>query len=160
MSDQLPEPGEAHEYPRQELLPQDVRPRRSRTPLVIGIVAILVLAAGAGCAYLLLRDDGEGTRAAYCDQLRELTADGDLDAAAAAATGAELSSQLQQLIDDAPNSVADDWQKLRDLGESVSADGDVDLSAALDAMTSLRAIAKDAQDKCDLPIDLPSLGGL
>lgn len=144
------------EYPRQELLPQEVEPRRSRTPLIIGLVAVLVLAV-AGCgAYLLLRDDGEGSREAYCDQLRELTDDGDLSAAADA-IGPELSDELQQLIDDAPDTVADDWQKLRDLAESANDGGDVDLSVALGAFEALQAIAQDAKSGCDLPIELPNL---
>jgi hypothetical protein len=147
------------EYPRQELLPQEIHARRSRTPMVIGLMAVLVLAVAAGGAYLLLRDDGEGTGAAYCDGLRELTSDGDLDAAMNA-VGPEVTAQLQAVIDDAPDSIADDWRKLRDLGEAAGGDGDINMSDALEALTSIRAIAADAEDNCDLPIELPSPGGL
>lgn len=144
------------EYPQQELLPQDVRPGRSRTPLIIAVVSVVVLAAIVGGAYLLLRDDGEDTRAAYCDALRELTADGDLSAAAAA-IGPEITDQLQQLIDDAPDSVADDWRKLRELAASDA--GQPDASVTMDALESLQAILADARNNCDLPIEVPNLGG-
>lgn len=147
------------EYPQQELLPQDVRQGRNRTPLIIAVVAVLVLAAAAGGAYLLLRDDGESTRAAYCDSLTELTQGGDLSAAAEA-MGPEITDQLQQVIDEAPDVVADDWNKLRDLGSSAASQGDLDASAAIDALESVQAIAADARDKCDLPIELPDLGGV
>ena len=147
------------EYPQQELLPQDVRPGRNRTPLIIAAVAVLVLAAAVGGAYLLLRDDGESTRSAYCESLTELTAGGDLSAAAEA-MGPEVSEQLQQVIDEAPDAVADDWRRLRDLGTSAASQGDLDASAAIDALESVQAIAADARDECDLPIELPDLGGV
>lgn len=153
------EPPEQPEYPKQELLPQQVDRGPNRTPFIIGLVVVLVIALAAGGAYYLLRDDGEGSRAAYCDQLRTLTKGGDLSAAAEA-VGPNLSAELQRLIDDAPDKVADDWQKLRTIAESSNDAGDIDMSSALDALEALQTIAKDARSECDLPIELPSLPNL
>ena len=148
----------APEYPKQELLPQQVATGSNRRPLVIGIVVALVLALGGIGAYVLLRDDEDANRAAYCDQLRDLTKNGDLSAAMDA-FGPESADDLQQLIDDAPDAVADDWTKLRTLFESTTEGEDVDMSAAVEAIEALQTIAQDARSECDLPIDVPNLSG-
>lgn len=152
------DPPDQPEYPKQELLPQDVAQGPNRKPLFIALAVVVVLALVAGGAYLLLRDDGEGSRTAYCDELRTLTKDGDLGAAAEGA-GPELSGQLQELVDDAPDKVADDWQTLRKFAES-SSGGTPDVASLGNLVEALQAISKDARNNCDPPIDLPSLPNL
>ena len=70
------------QYPRQHLLPQEIKPGRNRKPIFIAIGAALALVVAGGIAYLAFRDDGEGTRAAYCAALKDLTHNGDLASAA------------------------------------------------------------------------------
>ncbi|MEP6666536.1 MAG: hypothetical protein ABJA81_08830, partial [Nocardioidaceae bacterium] len=98
-------------YPRQELLPQEIKPGRNRKPLFIGIGVSLLLIGGGVVAYYAFRDDGEDTRAAYCAALRDVTNNGDLAAAASGANASTL-SDLQAVVDLAPNAVSDDWQTL------------------------------------------------
>ena len=59
-------------------------------------------------------------------------------------------------MDLAPNAVADDWKKLNDAISS-SQSGSPDMSEALSLFSSLRAIADDAQSKCDLDLGIPML---
>ena len=73
-SGQTPPP----QYPRQNLLPQEVKPGRNRKPLFIAIAVVIALVIAGGIAFLVLRDDGEDTREAYCAALRDLTGDGDV----------------------------------------------------------------------------------
>jgi hypothetical protein len=150
-----PSPGQPPDqpvYPRQELLPQQVKPGRSRAPFVVGLAAVLALAVGGVVVWLVLRDDGEETRAAYCQELRDLTNDGellsndgpDLDA---------LSDRLERLHEVAPSAVSDDWETLRDAVESAGSTADLD--ALLQAVDALRVIADDAEDNCDLQVNVP-----
>jgi hypothetical protein len=146
-------------YPKQDLLPQQVASGSNRKPLIIGIAVVLVLALGGVGAYVLMRDNEDADRAAYCDQLRELTKGGDLSAAMQA-FGPELTDELQRLIDAAPDTVADDWQKLHTLFASTNGGEDVDMSRALEAYEAVQTIARDANDECDLPIEIPTVPGV
>lgn len=142
----------AGQYPQQQLLPQDVKPGRSRLPLLIGVVVVLVLIGGGVAAWFLLRADGEDTRAAYCAQLKTLTNDGDLMGTVAAADESTL-AQLEQVTAVAPAAVADDWQRL----EKLAASADISVSSGLAAFSALQSIVKDAEDKCGMDIPLPGL---
>jgi hypothetical protein len=164
MSDQWP-PGEQPDwlpgdrpdparYPRQELLPQEVRPGRNRTPVFIAIgVAVALIVAGVG-AYFVFRDNGEDTRTAYCAALRNVTKNGDLEAAATGANASTL-EDLKAVVDLAPNAVADDWQKLTTFAEDAQKSGGPDFGQAMTAYGALREIASDADSKCSLSLDIP-----
>ncbi len=144
-------------YPQQELLPQEVKPGRSRLPLVIGLVVVFALIAGGVVTWLLLRNTGEDTRAQYCSALRTLTNNGDVTSAIGSAD-ASTAEVLQQVLDTAPTAVKPDWQTLRDLGNTASTSPDnVDISSALKAYSAYQSIARDARDNCNLTINLPGL---
>ena len=108
-SGQTPPP----QYPRQNLLPQEVKPGRNRKPLFITIAVVIALVIAGGIAFLVLRDDGEDTREAYCAALRDLKGDGDLMGGLSGADAA-TADKLKTAMDLAPNAVADDWKKLND----------------------------------------------
>ena len=143
------------QYPRQNLLPQEVKPGRNRKPLFITIAVVIALVIAGGIAFLVLRDDGEDTREAYCAALRDLKGDGDLMGGLSSADAA-TADKLKTAMDLAPNAVADDWKKLNDAISS-SQSGSPDMSEALSLFSSLRAIADDAQSKCDLDLGIPML---
>jgi hypothetical protein len=148
-----PQPGE---YPRQELLPQEVQEPRSRRRwwVVGGVLAVVLVAAAT--AFLLARDGDDGARAAYCDRLAEVTADGDLDAALAQADESTV-EQVRSLAEDAPGAVADDWGRVVEVAEAVEAGGEPNMSDVVGILGALQAIAADAEDECGLRIDLPVL---
>lgn len=142
----------AGRYPQQQLLPQEVKPSRSRLPLLIGLAVVLALVGGGVAAWFLLHDDGEDTRAAYCAELRTLTNDGDLMGTIAAADESTL-TQLEQVAAVAPSAVADDWQQLQKLASSE----DISVSTGLAAFSALKSIVNDAEGKCGMDIPLPGL---
>ncbi len=142
-------------YPQQELLPQEVKPGRSRLPLVIGLAVVLTLIAGAVVAWLLLRDDGEGTRAQYCDALEQLAPDDDLAAAVVSADASTL-DQARNLADLAPGAVADDWKTLDDAVASMqSSSANVNPATLLTAYGALKNIVSDSNDHCGTAYRLP-----
>ena len=145
--------GSQPQYPRQNLLPQQVQPPPSRRPLIIGIaVACAVVLVGV-VAFLLVRDDGEDTRAAYCAALRDLTRDGDLVGAASTADASTL-NELREVRDLAPPAVADDWKRLESAASSAQS-GSPDLGKVIEALGAVKVIARDAEDNCDLKLDIP-----
>lgn len=151
-----PQPGwQPVGYPQQTLSAQNVQRGRSRKPLVIGLVVALLLAVGGVVAWQLLRDDGEGTRAAYCSALRTLTNNGDVMSVVSTADASTL-NQLAKVQQLAPNAVRDDWDSLQSLAQSAQT-GNVDYSAAIKALTSLKAIADDAKSNCSISMDVPGL---
>ncbi len=147
--------GSGPQYPRQNLLPQEVKPGRNRAPIFIGIGVVLALVVAGAIAYLVLRDDGEGTRAAYCSALRELTNNGDVISAVEGADPRSV-DDFKAVVDLAPNAVADDWAKI-DKGIRDAQSGSPDMSQALAIFGALRVIAKDAKDNCDLDLGIPML---
>ncbi len=156
MSEENPRPWERQpepSYPRQQLLPQEIRPGRSRRSLVIGLVLVLALVVGGGVAYLVMRDDGEGSRQAYCSALRDLTQGGDLMAAVEGANAKTL-GQLDKVQQVAPGAVADDWSTLMSIAYEAQG-GSPDMAQALTAFNSLRVIATDAKQNCELDLGLP-----
>ncbi len=144
--------GAQPEYPQQQLLPQEVQPGRSRKPLVLVVAVVLTLVVVGAVAWLVLRDDGEQTRAEYCNTLRQLTNDGNLMSAIAAPSADSLSN-LNKVIDLAPDAVADDWKRLQDFQSSATS-GDLDMSSAVQLLSTFQAIVNDAEDGCGLTIDL------
>lgn len=140
-------------YPQQDLLPQHVQAGRNRKPLYLALAVVLVLIAGGSTAYLLLRDDGEDTRAEYCSALREFTDDGDLLSAVAGADASAL-SEFERIEGLAPQTVGADWQALRDLTETIQR-GEIDVVTGMSAVSHLRSIAADADQECGLTIDIP-----
>ena len=109
-----------------------------------------------GAAYLVLRDDGEDTREAYCAALRDLSNNGDLMSAVDGAD-AGTADKLKAAIDLAPDAVADDWKKLEKAVEDSQSGSSPDMSQALSLFASLRAIAQDSKDNCDLDLGIPML---
>ena len=144
-----PEPA----YPRQVLLPQEVRPSRSRLPLLLGAVAVAVLLIGGLLTWLLLRDDGESSRAAYCRAMRELTNEGDLPGAVSGGL-ADAPAAIAKVRDLAPDAVRGEWDDLYSLVQNPPS-GDVDIATGLRFVSDLRTIVNDARTGCDLQIDLP-----
>jgi hypothetical protein len=149
-----PDPGQRQpSYPRQDLLPQQVQPGRSRVPLVVAAVAGVVLVAGVLVALRLAHDSGEHSRAAYCAALRSVTHDGDLSQAFAAASGG-TPAELDRVRDLAPSAVRRQWDHLLaavQQGRSEPSIGDL---AAL--FVDVRVIVDDAQSQCGLKIQIPS----
>lgn len=143
-------------YPRQQLLPQDVRRgvNRSRIYLVVAVVLALVVAGGV--AFFLLRDKGEDTRAEYCAELRDLTDNGDLSSALSGADQSTLDRFLK-IADIAPAAVADDWTRVTSVLQGALDSKTPGLGEALDAFNALRVIAKDAENNCDLTLDIPGM---
>ena len=141
------------QYPRQDLLPHQVTPPRSRRPLLLGLGAVLLVLVVGVTVFLVTRDDGENTRAAYCSGLRDLTRDGDLGAAVTAADASTL-DDVRAVRELAPPVVADDWEKLEAAVTSAQS-GSPDVSTVLEAFGALKAIARDAQHNCDLTLDIP-----
>ncbi|MBA2715457.1 MAG: hypothetical protein H0U51_00035 [Propionibacteriales bacterium] len=144
-------------YPQQTLSQQEVKPGRNRKPVYIGVLVAAVLIIGGVVAWQLLKDDGEDTRAAYCSALRDLTNDGDLMLAISTADASSL-SQIESVHQLAPNAVRDDWDTLQTLVSSAQNEPDnIDVSAALKALTALRAISSDAESECGITMDVPGL---
>lgn len=143
-------------YDTQALSEVHAVPRRRRgTAFRATVVLVVVLVvAGAVAAWLLTRPGGEETRAEYCRSLQRLTHDGDLMAAAQALTLADV-GEVQHVVDVAPDAVADDWQALQALVRESGLAGDVTADDALDAVGHLQVIRSDAQDECDLELELP-----
>ncbi len=142
-------------YPQQTLLPQEVKPGKSRKPLVIALVLALVLVVGGVVAWRLLRDNGESTRAAYCSALKSLTNNGDLTSALSGA-GASTFGQVNKVVSLAPDAVKSDWTALQSLATSAQS-GNGGYSSALQALSSLQAIANDAQSNCGITMNIPGL---
>lgn len=118
---------------------------------------VLALIVAGGIAYLVLRDDGEDTRAAYCAGLRDLTHNGDLQGAMDG-TDQSTMEDLKAVIDLAPNAVSDDWAELEDGIELArSGSGSPDFQRALEMYAALKNIAGDARNNCDLDLDIPML---
>lgn len=141
-------------YPQQELLPQDVKPSRSRLPRVIGLAVVLALIAG-GVAWLLLRDTGDGSRAQYCDAIKQLAPDDDLAAAVVSADASTL-DQAHKLADLAPGAVADDWKTLEDaVALMQTSSANVNPVNLMTAYGALKNIVSDSNDNCGTAYRLP-----
>jgi hypothetical protein len=133
-----------------------VKRGRSRKPLVIGLVVALLIAIGGIVAWQLLKDNGEGTRAAYCAALKKLTNNGDITAALSGADAGTL-NQLSKVQSLAPDAVKDDWDTLQSLTQSAQS-GNVDYSVAIKALGALKSISDDADSKCGITMNVPGLG--
>lgn len=140
-------------YPRQHLLPQEIKPGRNRKPMFITIGVVLALVIAGGIAYLALRDNGESNREAYCAALRDLTHNGDLTSAIDSADQSTV-DKIQTVMDLAPDSVADSWRTL-DRGIKNAQSGSPDMEQALSLFSALKTIAGDAQDNCNLDLNIP-----
>ncbi len=149
------QPAEPPSYPHQTLLPQQVQQSRSRTPLYIGLVVLLLLAVGGVVAWRILNNGDESTRAAYCRGLKHLTHNGDLQGALSNASLATLNSvlKLERL---APTAVRSDWKTLQSLATSAQS-GNANYATALQALTALQSIADDAKSHCGIPMKIPGL---
>lgn len=149
------QPDPAPHYPRQNLLPQEIKAGRNRKPAFIAVGAVLALLIAGGIGYLVFRDDGEDTRQAYCAALRDVTNNGDLVGAVNSADPTLL-EDLKTLMNLAPNAVADDWKKV-DQVVSDAQSGSPDLQQALTAYSALKSIATDAKNNCGLDLNIPML---
>lgn len=145
-------PVPATQYPHQQLLPQEVKPRRSRLPQIIGLVVVLALVAGGLAAWFLLRDDGEDTRAEYCAAFQAFLGDGDLLGVLASADQSTL-TQLEKLAELAPTVVDAAWQRLQDLVDA----GELSITGFAAAYSAGQSIVRDAEDNCGMDIPLPGL---
>lgn len=148
-----PSDGPQASYPRQQLLPQVVRPGRSRVPLLVGATALALVLVGGLLAWWLLRDNGEENRAAYCAAVRTLTHNGDL---ASAASGAVQNgpAALVKVRDLAPSTVKTQWNDVVSIVSHPSASA-IDVATGLRLVSDLQVIAQDANAKCGLDITLP-----
>ena len=153
MSDEAAGGSGQPEYPRQELLPQQVKTRRSRLPLLAGAVAVVLLVVGGLVAWRLL---AAGPDAQYCTALRKLTHNGDLTGAFSG-PGRSVRAQLQHVVHVAPSAVAPSWHTLQQLA-SHPGRGKLDPGKALQALGAVKTIANDARSNCGLNLQLP--GGL
>ncbi|MGI8994569.1 MAG: hypothetical protein ACR2FP_09715 [Nocardioidaceae bacterium] len=145
--------GQGPAYPQQHLLPQEVHRGVNRKPLYLVIAAIVAMVVVAGVAFVLLRDDGEDNRAAYCAELRDITNDGDLGSALSGADASML-DRIRKLPATAPTVVADDWTKVIDAMDSAINSQSPDPSQLLTAFGALRAISTDAKQNCGLDLQL------
>jgi hypothetical protein len=148
-----PDPGQRQpSYPRQDLLPQQVQPGRSRVPLVVGAVAVVVLVAGVLVALRLAHHSGEQSRAAYCAALRSATHDGDLSQALGAAFSGTL-GDLGRVRDLAPSAVRRPWDEL--LAAVQQGSSKPSLGEVAQLFIDVRTIAADAESNCGLTIQIP-----
>jgi hypothetical protein len=144
-------------YPQQELLPHDVKPSRSRVPLVIGLVVALALVGGGIAAWLLLRDNGESTRAQYCTTIKNATHGGDISTILQGGPQ-EAMAGLHKLVTLAPDVVADDWKTLTNLLESAQrSQSRPSITDYISGLGALRSIATDSNAHCGTTIPVPSV---
>jgi uncharacterized protein HemX len=147
----------ARSYPQQELLPQEVKAGRSRLRLIVALVVALALVGGGIAAWLLLRDNGESTRAQYCAAIKKAAPGGDITSSLEGGQQA-VASQLRTIADLAPKTVADDWKTLTDLFASAQkSQSNVNLGDALSAFGALKTIVADSNDNCGTSFKVPSL---
>ncbi|MGI8578348.1 MAG: hypothetical protein ACR2KG_10630 [Nocardioidaceae bacterium] len=144
------------QYPQQQLLPQDVQSSRSRKPLIISLIVVLALIVGAVVAWAVLRNNGDSTRAAYCNQLKQVTNNGNLMGLATSGNAPTL-AQVKKLQQLAPSAVKPQWDDLFALvGRGTT--GSTDPSMVLRVLNDFQVIANDASANCGIKINLP--GGL
>ncbi len=103
------------DYPRQELLPQQVQPHRRRTWLIV-VSAVVVVAVVCGVVVWRLTSGGDsGDRAAYCQRVRQLVnagAAGGLAHAPGSGSVDRLLGRLDSLRAVAPPAVRPAWDDL------------------------------------------------
>lgn len=144
------------DYPRQELLPQQVRQRRSRTPWLVAAVVLVVAVVGGVVAWQLTSGGGSGDRAAYCQQVRQLSSGGrggslgNLDGAGSAD---RLLARLESIRAVAPSPVRPAWADLLQV-ISRTAGGRPSGVDVLGAMNDLQTIVADANRNCGTHIHL------
>ncbi len=138
-------------YPTQHLSEQSVTPGRSHKPLLIAVIVVVVLAIAGAAAYLLLRDTGEGRRAAYCNELRSVTKNGHLSDVLSGGGNIDPVRVAQKLQNLAPDAVRDNWGHLIGQLKQVQS-GNTDPTKILGALNDVSAITSDASDKCNLKI--------
>jgi hypothetical protein len=115
--------------------------------LILGGAGVLVLVI---VAYFLLRDDGEDNRAAYCDKLEQLTADGTrLEAALSNAD----KTQLDAILELAPASVHPAWNGLAEASLTKHPTGSQEQVFDAKFGAEVDKVVRDAQDNCSLTID-------
>ncbi|MGH3446883.1 MAG: hypothetical protein ACRDQA_30620 [Nocardioidaceae bacterium] len=141
-------------YPQQHLLPQQVKPGRSRKPLVIGAVVVVLLIIGGLVTWRLVGGDGEGTRAEYCSVLKDVTHNGDL-MGAVEHSDKDMLKQITRLRDLAPGAVSKQWDDIFSVIESSARDNSPSPADAFKIYSDVKSIAADAKDKCGLDLDLP-----
>lgn len=140
-------------YPQQQLLPQEVKPGRSRLPMVVAAAATALLLVGGLLAWWLLRDDGEQNRAAYCAALRTATHGGELPSELQGSLQ-EAATTLGRVRDLAPAAVRSQWEDLLAIVAHPPS-GRVDIATGLRVVNDLRVIVADANGKCGLDIQTP-----
>ncbi len=145
--------GPGSPYPHQRLLPQEVQRGVNRKPLYLVVAAVLALVLVGGILFVVLRDDGEDTRAEYCAELRDLTDNGDLGSALSGADQTTL-DRIRTLQETAPSVVADDWKKIIGTMDATIESQNPNPSELLSALGALRAIATDAKQNCGIDIPL------
>jgi hypothetical protein len=143
-------------YPRQELLPQQVQPSRSRLPLLLVAAAVVVALVAGLIAWWALKDDGEQNRAAYCSALRSLMAGQGLDVLGQAAQGGgtAVPQVIDHIRDLAPGSVRSQWDDLIGVLQSVQT-SQPGVAEGLRAFGDIQAITADANSGCGLHIQIP-----
>ncbi len=144
------------QYPRQELLPQEVKRGRRHLPLIIATGALVVLVVLVVSALVMVRavhDDGAQNRADYCAALRTLTYNGNL-AQAAQNAAQHTPDELTRVRDLAPSSVRGSWDDLVSLVADLS-DGQPNVGQAASALSDLKAIVDDANNNCGMKIQVP-----
>ncbi len=149
---QFPQPPQA--YPQQELLPQERKPRRSRLPLYIALGVALAIIVGGVAVWLLLRDNGESTRAQYCAAIKEVAPRNDLLSAVVGADATTL-GKAQTVADLAPSAVKKDWKTLTDVVRSAQTSSSLDPTTALTALGALKSIVSDSNANCGTAYTLP-----
>ncbi len=147
--------GPARVYPQQELLPQDIQPGRSRLGWIIALVVVIVLIGAGFAGWLILRDDGESGRAAYCSTLKKLIPGNDLLSAVGNGQASSL-DQLHRLTGLAPSAVAGDWKTLASVASTVQgSSSQPDSGTFLSALGAIEHIVSDANDHCGMSLTLP-----
>jgi hypothetical protein len=149
------EPPRPAPYPRQQLLPQQVQPGRSRLPLLIAAITVVAALVLALVGWRVIHGGGEDTRAAYCAALRRVTGAGGLGGLASTATsGRVVPKAITELADLAPQSVRAQWDDLIQLVRSLPG-GSPDVGEAARAFTDVQAIIADAKSGCGLDLQIP-----
>ncbi len=148
---ELPSP-----YPRQDLLAQHVQPSRSRLPLAIAGVAVVVAVVAGLALWWVARDDGEQNRAAYCAALKRVISGEGLSALVQASQGGGtgVPRAIDELRSLAPGSVRTEWDDLIDLLQSIRTT-QPGIGEAARAFNDIRVITDDANSGCGLKLQIP-----
>lgn len=138
------------DYPRQELLPQQVQPRRRRTWLVAAAAVVVVAVVVGVVVWRVTGGGASGDRAVYCQRLRAAVHGGSgADIGGPRLTGGML-DEIERVAAVAPAAVRPAWDDLLTLAKQVTAGQKESDAVTLSALDDVQTIVSDANANCGL----------